>query len=44
MDENGKPALVVDDGRKAHAAVTALEVNFIGPEMQKQLRSRKVRH
>lgn len=42
LDENGKTTLVVDDVKKAHAVVTALEVNFIGPEIQKQLRSRKV--
>ncbi|KAF8241060.1 FMN-linked oxidoreductase [Tricholoma matsutake] len=41
LDENGKTTLVVDDVKKAHAVVTALEVNFIGPEIQKQLRSRK---
>lgn len=42
VDDYGKPALVVDEKQKAHAAVTAREVNFIGSEVQKQLHSRKV--
>jgi tRNA-dihydrouridine synthase 3 len=43
LDGNKNPASAVDDDKKAHAALTALEVNFIGPEAQRQLRSRKVR-
>ena len=34
--------LVVDGEKAAHAAVSAMELNFIDPDVRKQLRTRKV--
>jgi tRNA-dihydrouridine synthase 3 len=41
-DENNALALVDDEEKKARTALTALEVNYIGTETQKLLRSKKV--
>ena len=35
--------LLNDSEKKAHGALTAQELNFVGPEVQRLLRSRKVR-
>ena len=35
--------LLSDSEKKAHGALTAQELNFVGPEVQRLLRSRKVR-
>lgn len=43
-EESGELSLVDDEDKKARAAVTAREVNFVGPDVQKVLRSRKVRY
>ncbi|KAF8065084.1 hypothetical protein FPV67DRAFT_1562931 [Lyophyllum atratum] len=40
-DESGQLALVGDEDKKARAALSSKEVNFVGPEIQKQLRSKK---
>ena len=40
--ENGDLSLVGDEDKKARAALTAHEVNFVGTDVQKALRSRKV--
>ncbi|PPQ85978.1 hypothetical protein CVT25_001677 [Psilocybe cyanescens] len=40
-EESGELSLVDDEDKKARAAVTAREVNFVGPDVQKVLRSRK---
>ncbi|KIK61755.1 hypothetical protein GYMLUDRAFT_42796 [Collybiopsis luxurians FD-317 M1] len=40
-DENGSLSLIVDEGRKAHAAISAKEVNYVGAETQKLLRTKK---
>ncbi|KAF8801086.1 zinc finger dihydrouridine synthase [Phlegmacium glaucopus] len=41
ISESGEPSLAVDEDKKARAVLTAHEVNFVGPEVQKMLRSRK---
>ena len=35
-------ALVVDEDKTAHAAISAAELNFVDPDVRKQLRTRKV--
>lgn len=43
--ENGlsdELSLVVDGGKAAHAVVSAAELNFVDPDVRKQLRTRKV--
>lgn len=40
--ESGELSLAADEDKKARAVLTAQEVNFVGPEIQKMLRSRKV--
>ena len=40
--ETGELSLVGDEDKKARAALTAHEVNFVGADVQKALRSRKV--
>ncbi|GLB39772.1 putative catalyzes the synthesis of dihydrouridine, a modified base found in the D-loop of most tRNAs [Lyophyllum shimeji] len=40
-DDSGKLQLLRDEDKKARAASTSREVNFVGPEIQKLLRSRK---
>lgn len=40
--ETGEMSLVGDEDKKARAALTAHEVNFVGADVQKALRSRKV--
>ncbi|KAG5644019.1 tRNA-dihydrouridine synthase 3 [Asterophora parasitica] len=41
-DETGKLVLVKDEDKKAQTAVSSKEVNFVGADVQKQLRSKKV--
>jgi hypothetical protein len=41
-NENGELRLVEDEDRKARAVFAAKEMNFIGPDVLKLLRSRKV--
>ncbi|KAF9039046.1 zinc finger dihydrouridine synthase [Panaeolus papilionaceus] len=41
FSESGEMALVGDEDAKARAALTALEVNFVGADVQRALRSRK---
>ncbi|KIM43898.1 hypothetical protein M413DRAFT_17862 [Hebeloma cylindrosporum] len=41
ISDSGELSLVGDDDKKARAALTAHEVNFIGADVQRQLRSRK---
>jgi tRNA-dihydrouridine synthase 3 len=43
-DEHGALTLIDDEEKKAHAALTALEVNFVGSDTQKLLRSKKVKY
>ncbi|RDB17331.1 tRNA-dihydrouridine(47) synthase [NAD(P)(+)] [Hypsizygus marmoreus] len=40
-DESGTLVLVADEDKKAQAVLSKNEVNFVGPEIQKQLRSKK---
>lgn len=41
ISDSGEISLVGDDDKKARAALTAHEVNFVGADVQRQLRSRK---
>lgn len=41
ISETGELILVGDDDKKSRAALTAHEVNFVGADVQRQLRSRK---
>ncbi|KAF8881681.1 hypothetical protein CPB84DRAFT_1687038 [Gymnopilus junonius] len=41
ISESGELSLAGDEDKKARAALTAHEINFVGPDVQKQLRSRK---
>ena len=41
-DFSDELSLVVDGDKAAHAAVSAAELNFVGPDVRKQLRTRKV--
>jgi len=41
ISDSGELSLVGDDDKKVRAALTAQEVNFIGADVQRQLRSRK---
>lgn len=42
VDESGSLALIGDDDKKARAALTAVEVNYVGAETQKLLKTKKV--
>jgi tRNA-dihydrouridine synthase 3 len=42
ISESGELSIVGDDEKKARTALTAHEVNFVGADVQKALRSRKV--
>lgn len=42
VGESGGLALIGDDDKKARAALTAVEVNFVGTETQKLLKTKKV--
>lgn len=41
-DEKGELVLVVDEEKKARSVFTAMEVNYVGPGVLKQLRSKTV--
>jgi tRNA-dihydrouridine synthase 3 len=41
-DDAGQLALLVDEEKKAQASITSKELNFIGPDVLKLLRSKKV--
>jgi tRNA-dihydrouridine synthase 3 len=41
-DEEGNVTLVADEDKKAQVALTSHEINFVGGDVQKQLRSKKV--
>jgi len=43
-DSSGNLVLIVDEEKKARSAISAKEVNFVGPDVLKLLRSRKVCH
>lgn len=43
-DASGNLILITDEERKARTAVSSQELNFIGGDVQKQLRSKKVRN
>jgi tRNA-dihydrouridine synthase 3 len=43
-DSSGNLVLIVDEEKKARSAVSAKEVNFVGPDVLKLLRSKKVSH
>jgi len=42
-DDSGNLTLVVDEDKKANAALNANEANYITPDIQKLLRTKKVR-
>lgn len=42
VSESGELSLAIDEDKKARAVLTAHEVNFVGAEVQKMLRSKKV--
>jgi len=41
ISDSGELSLMGDDDKKAHAALTAHEVNFVGADVQRQLPSRR---
>ena len=42
ISESGELSLAVDEDKKARAVLSAHEVNFVGTDVQKMLRSKKV--
>ena len=40
--ENGQLMLLVDEEKKAQTSITSKELNFVGPDALKLLRSKKV--